>query len=136
MTSEVETLELAHQLDTISKTVKGWIAFDRQQRERDGLPTEASTHLLAPDFWPTHGSLQEWTQTLDQAGARMATAQKAQAEARALRQTMLTIAQSAGNELAQAVVDSYTRQGIDLLAERRVTPPITAPSSPLPASSR
>lgn len=39
-------------------------------------------------------------------------------EARALRQTVLTISES-GNELAQAVVESYAREGRDLFAERR-----------------
>lgn len=67
-----------------------------------------------------------WTQEMKHAAmadAAMVCKQAAriaelEAEARSLRQTILTIADG-GNDLAQAVVEAYARNGNDLFAERR-----------------
>ncbi len=59
----------AIQLDTIRRQVDGWVAFNVEQRAKEGLASTDETHLIAPPCWPSHGVLRNWSAALAQACA-------------------------------------------------------------------
>ena len=57
---EIEINQASYGLDAIIGQLQGWLDYDTQQRDKEGLKTEDSTHIYAPTVWLSHGTIKNW----------------------------------------------------------------------------
>lgn len=69
MSEELEVLR--NRLDAIARQLDWWRDYDRAKRDKEGLETVHDTYIIAPPSWPSHGVLKVWSETLDQARAKL-----------------------------------------------------------------
>lgn len=51
-------------LKTIALVIEGWLNYDTEMRDEEGLPVNDDCHLRSPPVWPTRGMLREWIKAL------------------------------------------------------------------------
>ena len=65
MTDDLDALPV--QLDTIAREVQSWIDWNRRERDAEGIETNEDTHVMRVPAWPSHGTLGNWVEALNNA---------------------------------------------------------------------
>ena len=54
-------------LETIASTIQSWIDYDKRTRDKEGLETTPDRHIMRVPHWPSHGMLETWVKTINEA---------------------------------------------------------------------
>lgn len=67
MTDKVEVAR--ESLWFIADQIQSWLEWHKRHRDKEGRATTADTHIMAlpVPFWPNHGTLEHWVETLHSA---------------------------------------------------------------------
>lgn len=54
-------------LDTIARTIKHWLEWQKRERDHEGLATDGDTHVMRVPVWPSRGMFEAWIAALEDA---------------------------------------------------------------------
>ena len=60
-------------LNEMALTIRRWLDWNKDERDREGLETTDGTHIIAlpVSYWPSRGALTVWAETLEQAAKHL-----------------------------------------------------------------